>query len=484
MMRHILMAITMTLAILVGGTFSTEVKAQGIESRLNDQFDAMVNYTSPTAYMGARRGVITGGSLSIRTPVVNIRPFALRGPSISIGCGGIDAYFGGFSFISKEQLVQAMRAIVTAAITYAFQIALEAMCPTCADILKTVQGWLKDINEMLTNSCEATRNFMDDSKITNAIKNTASRWRVDTGSSQDEQDAKNAGAATSTEEEARSESGGTVFQELPAEGNQVWQILRKSAGASFGFSNDEFMEEIMSMTGTVIACTPNDADPAKCAAVGKADGGQHLGQNGEISIWRKPAVLTLSTLVEGGRSDAKQYSCDEAQKCSGVTLVTNPVEGMAQKIRVAFLGSGAAYVSPGSASTPASVGIIDKLRTYSQISTGPTAEEEKWMKVGGSFTAMIMRLAVKDPDAAKGFVNDNAEAIAAEIIVGYLDQWMVSAKVAAGRTDLTGLKEAVDLIENATKNAHNEAKKYYEMSMQRSQLYRTYAARTDPRITN
>lgn len=121
---------------------------------------------------------------------------------------------------------------------------------------------------------------------------------------------------------------------------------------------------------------------------------------------------------------------------------------------------------------------------YSEIKNGPTVDQEKWMKVGGAFTGMLLRLAVTDPDKARGFVRDNAEAIAAEIVVGYLDRWLLSARVAAGRTELSGLKEAIGLIEKANENAREEAKKYYDMSAQRAQLYRTYNVMSDPRTTN
>lgn len=480
-MTRLLTILVMALVLWLACPGAVPKAHAGIEDKLNQQFDAMVNYTPPSFHMGARRGVISGGSLTIRTPNVPVRPFSLVGPSISIGCGGIDAHFGGFSFISKEQLVQAMRSIVTAALTYAFQIALEVMCPTCADILKTVQGWLNQVNEFLTNSCEATRNFMDDSGVSNSIRETVRRFRSDSGAAEDNYAATAQGDARSDVSQGKAESGGRVLQELPAEGNQVWQIFKKSAEASFGFSADDFLEEMMSMTGTIIACVPGDptdeAANKSCAAAGDYNGSK-IGQEGDIAIWKKPALLTLSTIVEGGYRDSKQYQCDDSEKCAKVSINTNPMEGMAQKIRAAFLGS------EWTGRPTADAGIIDKMTTYSMIGDGPTPDEIKWMNVGGAFTAMLMRLAVHDRDAAKGFVRDNAEAIAAEIVVAYLDQWLLSARVAAGRTETKGLKESVRLIEEASGNAHNEAKKYYEMSQQRSQLYRTYAARIDPRVTN
>lgn len=464
MIRYLVQAAALALLLFV--SVPQEAHAQGIEDRLEQSFDAMVNYTQPSVYLGARRGVITGGSLTIRTPVTNIRPFSFRGPSISVGCGGIDAFFGAFSFISKEQLVQAMRAIVTAAITYAFQIALEAMCPTCARVLADIQDWLNKANEFLTNSCEATRNFMDNHGISNAIRSMAENWRAGKGTVDDNFEAKAQGDSTSSTSQADTESGGKTQQEIPAEGNQVWRILQHSGDASFGFSDNDFYEEIMSMTGTIIACT--NGDP-KCAEDQALDGSQHEGQKGELIIFRKPPVMTLAELVEGGQADSKQYKCDTADYCQRPTINTNPVEGMAQKIRVAFLGTG------GTNNTSGSLGIINKMR-FNYTST-PTDDEVKWMKVGGSLTAMLFRLAEKDPGAARGFVEDNAEAIAAEIIVGYLDKYMLSAKVAAGRIELSGLQESFDLIIAASNQAHADAQTYYNDTANKQQSYQAYLAR-------
>lgn len=473
MIRSWLAAAVLALTLLAGSAIGNVAKADGISEKLSQQFDVMANYTKPSVYMGARRGVISGGSLSIRTPIVGIKPFSLRGPSVSIGCGGIDAYFGGFSFITKEQLIQAMRAIVTAAITYAFQLALEAMCPTCADVMKDLQNKLNSVNEALTNSCEMTRNFMDGSTIKTAIQETAGNWGVALGLKDDHKAAENQGEPKTIEKEAKAASAGAVFAELPAEGNHVWQIMRSSANASFGFSDTSFLEEIMSMTGTIIACAPEEGHPESCADVGKVDG-QYVGQQGEYAVFRKPPILTLSVIVEGGTADTKTYQCDTVSKCSGMTIRTNTMVGMAQQIKDAYLG-------PADGS---SMGIIDKLRNYGSIQDGPTEDQQKWMKVGGAFTGMLLRLAVSDADKAKGFVRDNAEAIAAEIIVGYIDKWLLSAKVAAGRTNLSGLKEAIEMIEAANIAAREEAKKYYAMSEQRAQLYRTYSAQVNSSVSN
>ncbi len=52
-------------------------------------------------------------------------------PSFSAGCGGIDLFGGSFSFINMNQFVDLMRAVASNAAGYAFQLAINAMCPDC-----------------------------------------------------------------------------------------------------------------------------------------------------------------------------------------------------------------------------------------------------------------------------------------------------------------------------------------------------------------
>lgn len=484
MIRRIHLALIALMLAIGGVCFPGGAQAQGIEQRLNDAFDAMANYTPPSVSLNARRGVISGGSMTIRTPNVGLRPFSLRGPSISVGCGGIDMFFGSFSFISKEQLVQAMRAIVTAALTYAFQIALEAMCPSCANVLGTLQDWLNQANEMLTNSCEATRNLMDQHGIKAAIKNAAESWRTALGTAKDPSDAKNQGATNSsvkaaTEESTRGGGGANkdVRKETVAEGNQVWQVLKRSPMASFGFDSNEFFEEIMSMTGTVIVCMPDDND---CAEVGTSvSTGDHIGQDGELQVWRRPPIMTLRDLVMGkaANSSVKQYRCvGDYEKCRKIEVATNPMVGMATQIRQAFNGT----IGPGGNPTGGSPGILWKVRF--NYSSAPTAEEEKWLKVGGSLSAMAIRLAQKDLNMARGFVDDNAEAIAAEIILDYVSKYLLGANVALGRANQDGLDYAYELISQSTDAMRRDAKEFYEKSNKSMAMYQAFLARSQAQL--
>lgn len=115
----------------------------------------------PGAYMAQTRGFITGGSLNLRAGYEPIQLFSIRPPRIKAGCGGIDLFFGGISFINKDEFVNMLKAIGQNALGYAFQIGLEAICPTCLEQLKSlmnrIQGWQK----MFTDTCQAAKSIVN-----------------------------------------------------------------------------------------------------------------------------------------------------------------------------------------------------------------------------------------------------------------------------------------------------------------------------------
>ena len=100
-----------------------------LQQEMDGMFGTMTNVTAPTAHLGQRRGVITGGSLVARNGITNTNLVSFVPPSFSAGCGGIDLFAGSFSFINFNQFVQLLRNVAGNASGYAFQLAVGAMCP-------------------------------------------------------------------------------------------------------------------------------------------------------------------------------------------------------------------------------------------------------------------------------------------------------------------------------------------------------------------
>ena len=112
------------------------------------------NVTAPNAYHGQSAGYYTGGSLFARNSVRNYQIAQVTLPSYRAGCGGIDLFSGGFSFINADGIIDAMKNILNNAKGYAFMLALESATPLLTNVMKQMHKTANDINALNINSCE------------------------------------------------------------------------------------------------------------------------------------------------------------------------------------------------------------------------------------------------------------------------------------------------------------------------------------------
>jgi hypothetical protein len=118
------------------------------------------------------------GGFSVRFPTNNNQLLSFTAPKISVGCGGIDAFWGAFSFLDPEYLVQMLRNILQAAPAFAFKLALEAMCEPCSAILAELMAIAEAMNALAIDECG----------ISNAIANAGAKkvsellgWKAEKG---------------------------------------------------------------------------------------------------------------------------------------------------------------------------------------------------------------------------------------------------------------------------------------------------------------
>lgn len=122
---------------------------------------AGVNATAPQAIATQSAVGYSGGGLSWRVPNKNFQPIAITPPSLKAGCGGIDAYLGGFSFPNKDAFVQALRNFGQAAVGYFFELALRTMAPEIAVTLDAINDLATRVNQFSINSCKAAKKAVD-----------------------------------------------------------------------------------------------------------------------------------------------------------------------------------------------------------------------------------------------------------------------------------------------------------------------------------
>ena len=114
--------------------------------------------SSPDYLAGQKRGYFTGGSFDARWyQGQNDYLFSVEPPKFKAGCGGIDAFMGGFSFMNFNYLVKKLQSILTAAPAMAFDLTLSTYCPQCSTILGKFENISDKLNGLQFNDCTASK---------------------------------------------------------------------------------------------------------------------------------------------------------------------------------------------------------------------------------------------------------------------------------------------------------------------------------------
>lgn len=146
------------------------------DDKLTDMFQEFgfyVNNTEPGAYTAQSRGFISGGGLSARSRYKEITWGSVTPPSLRAGCGGLDIFFGGVSFLNLQAYVDMLKSIGQNALGYAFELGLEAVCPTCNSVLKFLQNKANELNKFNTDSCNAAKYLVNNILPVNEMAQSA-----------------------------------------------------------------------------------------------------------------------------------------------------------------------------------------------------------------------------------------------------------------------------------------------------------------------
>lgn len=259
---------------------------------LFDSVNAQGNVSNPAVLQGQTMNLYTGGSLFMRMPKRTYNLASVTPPSWNAGCGGIDLFMGGFSYINKEQFVAMMRNIGSNALGYGFKLAIQNLCPTCDNVMQALQATAQQINRLNMDSCEAAKGIVNASlpdSWTRGKQQAAKGFGVNSNIFGDIADAwtnvmNNESKANSTINQVAT-ANPAIKDSLPT-GNVVWKALKKLNGI-----DDEYRMVLMSMVGTVIFPTSGNPERPKAIQakdisvqqlVGKQDGSPYL----DFAIWR------------------------------------------------------------------------------------------------------------------------------------------------------------------------------------------------------
>lgn len=436
---------------------------QSIGDQSKDMFSGMMNnYTQPGVVLDSRRGVISGGSLEVRNKILSPTLYNVDLPRISAGCGGISAYFGSLSFISKEQVVGALKQIATNAVGYAFQLALSAMCPDCANELAKLQAKMNEYNNGLINSCKMAQSAMDSTGASGAVTSTFKNFKINFGEADDQSDAENQGETETSAKDMANAHPEKAKQIQP--GNIIWQAMKRSRASEWlGNASDQLLEDIMSLTGTYVVCIEGfngcNGILTSDAYASSSEASETVSQDGEVNAITLPPLLSLRDLIygtSGGAAEIQRYTChretgpDECLSPHPVKVIPGQLDGFKQMLIGQMIGKG--QVDPATG-YHAQKGILELQMLGSDALT---LDQENLLSHGGILIRAAVRLGRTNPLMAKEFVLTFADSIAAQIAYEQVSANLAATLLSLNYRSDVAVDKAREMVQAAADKAVKE----------------------------
>jgi conjugative transfer pilus assembly protein TraH len=122
-----------------------------------DDWAEQSTHSGPNYFESQQRGYFNGGSYSARFRNKKEYLFSIQKPRVSSGCGGIDLFMGGFSYMNMEYLGQKLQRALQAAPAVAFDLALKEACPECSATLAKLEGIINQLNSLQMDECGTSK---------------------------------------------------------------------------------------------------------------------------------------------------------------------------------------------------------------------------------------------------------------------------------------------------------------------------------------
>jgi conjugative transfer pilus assembly protein TraH len=136
------------------------ILAQVAEAGWVDDWLQQSNTTQTGYFQGQQRGYYSAGGFSGRWKSSADYPVTLEMPKVKSGCGGIDVFMGGFSFMDTDYLVDKLQAILSNAAGVAFDLGLKTLCEQCSNTIKNFEALSDALDQMQIDECSAGKSLV------------------------------------------------------------------------------------------------------------------------------------------------------------------------------------------------------------------------------------------------------------------------------------------------------------------------------------
>lgn len=271
------------------------------------------NVSGPSSHDLQRGGYYTLGQIYLRTPRKTLDPIDIQFPSYRAGCGGIDLFAGGFSFIDADEFIDFLRAVAADSAGLIFKAGIDAVSPELGGILADLEERASTINSWNMDSCEAAQSLLGEvhdraqgkSDYLCRIAGLAS------GTYEDGADARQK-CGLDTGKQGVIDGAGPEFARQNEENtNRVWLALKDARLTT----NRDYAEFLMSMVGMKIIYSEDTGTTVPAFP---------------------PMPMTtdaFNALLDGGTLTI--YRCDETDQClrpSRASITIAPADGFRNRV--------------------------------------------------------------------------------------------------------------------------------------------------------
>jgi len=154
--------------VLLGASLMLGTGAHAEANALSNAFNRLAGMdgsysstTSPDSFRTRTRHGYSAGGMSMRFSQNRYSLVQIDPPRLDVGCNGIDAHLGGFSYIDSQMIQQMLQQIAQGVVALAFQTAFKQLCPICADVLEFVQRMAQEAAKFAADTCQAAEAIVD-----------------------------------------------------------------------------------------------------------------------------------------------------------------------------------------------------------------------------------------------------------------------------------------------------------------------------------
>lgn len=146
-----------TTCMAIGALGFSAVSQAGPAASIAEGLNMTINTTPGGVLHSQARTIFSFGGGMVTAQGKKISLMAVDPPGFSAGCGGISWHFGGFAFISAQEIRQLIEAVSQAALGVVIDLAMQTLCPQCHAVISQMRALANAARAMIADSCRIAK---------------------------------------------------------------------------------------------------------------------------------------------------------------------------------------------------------------------------------------------------------------------------------------------------------------------------------------